>query len=220
MNIADAIANRRSVRGFLPQDVPQEDLQAIFQLAQHAPSNCNTQPWVVHVVSGAALRQLGQRLCQATLDPAQHAPDFPYDGRYEGVYRERQQDSAAQLFNALGIAREDKAGRARSFLRNFDFFEAPHAAFIFLPEPFGLREAADCGLYAQTLMLAMKGQGVASCPQTSLTFHPTIVREMLGVPAAHKLLLGISFGYEDPQHAANLCRVSRAPLEATANFHS
>ena len=118
MNIADAIATRRSVRGFLPQDVPQEDLQAIFQLAQHAPSNCNTQPWVVHVVSGAALRQLGQRLCQAALDPAQHAPDFPYDGRYEGVYRERQQDSAAQLFNALGIARERAGGLCACQQRN------------------------------------------------------------------------------------------------------
>lgn len=219
MSIADAIANRRSVRGFLQQDVPPEILRAIFQLAQQAPSNCNTQPWTVHVVSGTALHDLGQRLCQAAMDPTQHAPDFPYDGRYEGVYRERQHDAAAQLHNAMGIAREDKAGRARSFLRNFDFFEAPHAAFIFLPEPFGLREAADCGLYAQTLMLAMQGHGVASCPQTSLTFHPNIVREALGVSTAHKLLLGISFGYEDTAHAANLCRVARAPLEATASFH-
>ena len=132
---------------------------------------------------------------------------------------ERQHDAAAQLHSAMGIAREDKVARARSFLRNFGFFGAPHAAFVFLPEPFGLREAADCGLYAQTLMLAMTAHGVASCPQTSLSFHPAIVRQALGVPAAHKLLLGLSFGYEDPADEANRCRVARAALDQTVRFH-
>ena len=219
LSITDAIASRRSVRGFLPAAVPADTLQAIFGLAQHAPSNCNTQPWVVHVVSGAACEDLRQRLCQAALDPAAHAPDFPYDGRYDGVYRERQHDAAAQLHSAMGIAREDKVARARSFLRNFGFFGAPHAAFVFLPEPFGLREAADCGLYAQTLMLAMTAHGVASCPQTSLSFHPAIVRQALGVPPAHKLLFGLSFGYEDPADEANRCRVARAALDQTVRFH-
>jgi nitroreductase len=163
---ADAIRTRRSVRGFLPRPVPQDLLRAIFTLAQCAPSNCNTQPWSVQVVSGAACEALRQRLARAALDPALHTPDYPYDGSYSGAYRERQHDAAAQLHGAMAIARDDRTGRARSFLRNFSFFDAPHAAFIFLPEPFDLREAADCGMYAQTLMLAMTAHGVASCPQT------------------------------------------------------
>jgi nitroreductase len=217
--ISDAIRLRRSVRGFLPREVPQDTLNAIYTLAQCAPSNCNTQPWVVHVVSGAACAALGQRLCQAALDPTAHAPDFPYDGRYDNAYRDRQFDAAAQLHGAMGIARDDKAGRARSFLRNFDFFGAPHAAFVFLPEPFGLREAADCGMYAQTLMLAMSAHGVASCPQTSLSFHPQIVREALGVEPTQRLLFGISFGYEDPEAKANDCRVGRAAMDLAVSFH-
>ena len=220
LSTPDVIRARRAVRRFFPEEVPPDTLRAIFTLAQRAPSNCNTQPWTVHVASGAACQDLRQRLSQAALDPAAHAPDYPYDGRYEGAYRERQHDAAAQLHGAMGIARDDKAGRARSFLQNFAFFGAPHVAFVFLPEPFGLREAADCGMYVQTLMLAMTAHGVASCPQTSLSFHPHIVRKALDVDASQRLLLGISFGYEEPEAKANACRVGRAALEQTAVFHS
>ena len=88
-----------------------------------------------------------------------------------------------------------------------------------MPTPFGLREAADCGMYAQTLMLAMAAHGVASCPQTSLSFHPDVVRDALGVDDNQRLLFGISFGYEDPNASANACRVDRAALEQSVVFH-
>ncbi len=219
LSTADAIRARRSVRGFLPRPVPPETLRAVFELAQWAPSNCNTQPWQVHVASGAACEQLRERISQAALDPAQAAPDFPYDSKYSGIYRERQVDAAVRLYGAMDIARDDKAGRAASFQRNYAFFGAPHVAFLFMPEPFGLREAADCGMYAQTLMLALAAHGLASCPQTALSYHAPLVRELLGVPSAHKLLFGISFGYEDPDVPANRCRTQRAPLEDSVRFH-
>lgn len=219
LSTTDVIRSRRSVRGFMSREVPQDILRAIFTLAQCAPSNCNTQPWVVHVVSGAACDALRIRLGQAALDPAAHAPDYSYDGRYDGIYRDRQHDAAEQLHHAMEIARDDKPGRAHSFLRNFSFFGAPHAAFIFLPEPFGVREAADCGMYAQTLMLAMAANEVASCPQTSLSFHPGIVRQALGVDPTQRLLFGISFGYADPETKANACRVGRADIDQAVSFH-
>jgi nitroreductase len=220
LTTADAIRQRRAVRGFLPQPIPTALLSEIFELAQRAPSNCNTQPWLVEVVSGAALQQLRQDLQAAAMDPAQHRPDLPYDGRYEGVYKERQFDAAAQLYAAMQIPREDKAGRAASFLRNFACFDAPHAAFIYLPPGYGLREAADCGMYAQTLMLALTAHGLASCPQTALSFQPHVLRAQLGVPEGRQLLLGISFGYEDAAVAANQCRVGRAGLNDSVRFHA
>lgn len=81
LSTADAIRTRRSVRRFLPNEVPHGILRAIFALAQCAPSNCNTQPWLVQVMSGAACNDLRQRLAQAALDPTAHAPDYPYVGR-------------------------------------------------------------------------------------------------------------------------------------------
>ncbi len=213
----ELVENRHSVRGFLPRAVDADSLQQVFTVAGRAPSNCNTQPWQAAVVSGERCDSLRDRLSEA-MSIGVMQMDFPYDGKYEGVYRERQIDSAQQLYGALGIAREDKAERGASFMRNFRFFDAPHVAFIFLPEPFGVREAADVGMYAQTLMLAMNAAGIACCPQTSLSFHCAIVREELALPEHYKLLFGISFGYEDTQHPANKATPSRAALADTARF--
>ncbi len=211
------LESRHSVRGFLPCAVDKNILQQVFSVAGHAPSNCNTQPWQTAVVSGERCDRLRDKLSDA-MSKGIIQVDFPYDGKYEGVYRERQIDSARQLYSALGIARDDKAARAASFMRNFRFFDAPHVAFVFLPEPFGLREAGDVGMYAQTLMLAMNAAGVACCPQTSLSFHCDIVREELALPVHYQLLFGISFGYEDVEHPANKARPGRAALDAAVQF--
>ena len=45
------LQTRHSVRGFLPQPVPQAVMEQVVELASRAPSNCNTQPWKVYVVS-------------------------------------------------------------------------------------------------------------------------------------------------------------------------
>jgi len=218
--ISEAIRARKSTRAFLATPIPEATLREVFELAQWAPSNCNTQPWLVHVASGTVLATLRQRLQAAAIDPSQHQPDFPYDGQYPGVYRERQHDAAARLYSAMGIAREDRAARGAAMLRNQAFFDAPHAAFVFMPKPFGLREAADCGGYLQTLMLALQERGLASCAQAALSFQPHLVREVLGVSPDLQLLVGLSFGQPDLSAPANACRTPRANLADSVTFHS
>ena len=210
--------SRRSVRGFQSTPVTQVLLKEVFELAQTAPSNCNTQPWQVHVASGDVCQQLKEGL-MVSLMQGEFAMDFPYGGKYEGEFKIRQYDAADQLYSAMGIEREDKEGRNAAFLRNFSFFDAPHVAFLFLPEEFGIREAADLGMYAQNLMLSMVASGISSCPQTALSFNAALVREKLGIPVNMKLLFGVSFGYEDKAVAANQARVGRAPLEQVVTFH-
>ena len=211
------VSERRSVRGFTDQVVPRDQLEKIFTLAGRAPSNCNTQPWQVYVASGEAIERLRQRL-PAAVSAGEFSMDFEYSGKYEGAYKERQYDAAAQLYSAMGIARADRAARNAAFDNNFDFFGAPHAAFLFLPGQFGMREAADLGMYTQTLMLALTAFGLGSCPQTALSFNADIVREELQVDAGNKLMFGLSFGYEDTANIANNCRVARAPLAQTTHF--
>jgi nitroreductase len=210
---------RRSVRGFSDQPVPAETLQAIFATAQQAPSNCNVQPWVVHVVSGAAATAMRAALHDHARSGAAPAPDFPLTAGYPGDYRTRQVDAAKALFAATGVARDDVAARTTSFLRNFRFFDAPHAAFIYLPRWAGIREAADCGMYAQSLMLALTAAGLASCAQGALGHYADVVRRQLGVADDLKLLFGIAFGHEDTDHPANAARTVRAALHETTVFH-
>ena len=146
--------------------------------------------------------------------------DFPYDGVYDGVYKERQYGAAQALYDSVSIARDDKARRHEQFMRNFTFFDAPHVAFLFLPEPFGLREACDLGMFAQTIMLGMVAHGLGSCPQTALSFQANYIREILGIDASNKLLFGLSFGYPDPDAPANGCVTDRAALADVVTFHS
>lgn len=222
--LADAfgslMAQRRSIRSFLADPVDDQILHSAFSMAQLAPSNCNVQPWAVHVVSGEAIERLRQRLVDRAAAGVPSAPDVPLTPPYPEPYRARQIEAAKKLFEATGIERHDIEGRQRSFLRNFEFFGAPHVAFVFMPEWAGLREAADIGIYTQSLMLALLTHGVASCAQGALGQYSDIVHEELDVPPELRLLFGISFGYPDAAHPANQVKTERLSLEDTVLFYS
>ena len=220
LSVDDAIRRRRSVRGFLPDEVPEETLKEVFALAQLSPSNCNIQPWIPHVVSGPALRRLSDALVEAGMRDQPLNADFEADRKFLGVHRERQVDAAQQLYGAMGVERRDMVGRKMAYIRNHACFDAPHAVFVFMPGYFGVREAADIGMYAQTLMLALTARGIASCAQGALSLYPDIVRQHLGVSEDQKLLFGVSFGFEDPNVKANAARVGRASLDDAVRFHS
>ncbi len=209
---------RRAVRAFTDQQASEETLKSVFTMAQMAPSNFNTQPWKVAVVEGDCCRRLAAKQVEA-IQQGKISMDFPYDGSYQGVYQARQIDAAERLYNSLNIAREDEFGRQMASLKNFEFYGAPHAALLFLPEPFGIREAADLGMYAHSLMLSLTAHGLASCPQASLSFMADLVREELDIAPENKLMLGLSFGYEDSAAPVNSCTTERAPLEESVTFY-
>ena len=50
------------MRAYKPEPVPADLLDQVFTAALRAPSNCNTQPWQVHVASGAAIEKLRESL--------------------------------------------------------------------------------------------------------------------------------------------------------------
>ena len=95
-SFTDIINRRRSVRGFLSNPVPADTIRTIFSLAQRTPSNCNTQPWLTHVVSGEKLEILRQRMYENAM-LGKMTLDYPYSGKYDGVYKERQYDAAVQM---------------------------------------------------------------------------------------------------------------------------
>ncbi|MEY1663134.1 nitroreductase [Isoalcanivorax beigongshangi] len=218
MSLEQAILNRRSVRGYRADPVPADTLDAIFRLAQQAPSNCNIQPWKVYVASGATRDALRERMVEKASQGVMINPDFDHLPNFEGVYRQRQVDCAVELYGNMGIDRGDKIGRAKAALRNFELFDAPHVAFIGMERHFGVTVALDVGMYIQTLMLAMTAYGVGSCAQGALRYYPDQVREEFGLPDSEAILCGISFGFEDQQVAANRTRVGREPLSANVTF--
>ncbi|MBH9536539.1 nitroreductase [Novosphingopyxis sp. YJ-S2-01] len=211
--------SRRSVRAFKPDPIPQELLEHIFRIAGTAPSNCNAQPWITHVVSGDRLRQIEEKLI-AAVRAGDADPDAGHrEDPYVGIYKERRIGAAVALFEATGVGRHDKKAREESFLRNYRFFDAPHAAWFFMPPAFGLHGAADIGMYAQTLMLALAANGMGSCAQGALGHYSNVVKRELGVDEGLACTFGLSFGYPDEDHPSTKAITDRAPLSDLVHFH-
>jgi len=213
MTLIDAIRQRRSVRGFKPDLVPQSDIDEILALAQLAPSNCNTQPWRVMLASGAQCNALRAQMHDAFMQAKPMNPDFSGLPNFEGLLRQRQVSCAQALYGAMGIERGDKVGRMQATARNYAFFDAPHILFVGMDKSFSPAIAVDVGMYAQTLMLLMTAYGLGSCAQASAAYYPNLVRDFFNEPDSTGILFGISFGYEDEEVAANKARTDRAPLD-------
>jgi nitroreductase len=212
------VRGRHSVRGFRKDPVPQALIEKVFDIARWAPSGTNVQPWNICVASGEVCERLRTEFLARFDSGEKPQTDHAPDGKTPGVWQERKRGCARALYGAMGVEWEDRAGRGLAARRNYDFFGAPHAAFLAMHETFGTQTASDVGMYAQTLMLAMHAHGIASCPQGTLRNYPDFVREVFGLEPEIKILFGISFGFEDPGMSVNEARTERAALGEIVQF--
>lgn len=220
MTVSEAILKRSTVRGFLKKPVPQETIKDIISIARQAPSNSNTQPWHIAVVSGKSRYDMEQEIMEGlksrTLKP--HSA-FPAGGMgLKGKYKERQYDCAYKYYGSMGVDREDKAGRQQLLLKNWQFFGAPHGAFISMPETMHRANALDIGIFLQTMMLLFVERGIASCPQGALAAFPTVVKKYVHIPEGNAILCGLSFGYKEEGAKINSAKMDRVSLEEMASF--
>lgn len=217
MQVEDALVARRSVRAFLPREVPDDVLARIFARAQLTPSWCNIQPWRVWVASGDARARLVAGMVEAA-QSRMPDPDVAFPTEYPEPYGTHRRQCGKALYEAMGVARDDMPGRHSAWMRNFVAFDAPHVAIVGVDQRFGLYAALDVGCWLQSVMLLAAGEGVSTCAQASLATYPAVPREVLGIPAGVSLLFGIAIGYEDPDAAANRCRTTRDPVEQNVTF--
>ncbi|MCX2730654.1 nitroreductase [Saccharopolyspora sp. NFXS83] len=217
-SISDVIRTRRSPREFLPDPVPVEVIRGVLEDAQSAPSHSNTQPWLVHVASGATRDELSAELLAAH-DEERRTPDFT-DTYGDGVHLARSQHHGAALYGVLGIARSDHERRNEVVRDNLRFYGAPHVAFLFVPRlGDGVRAASDVGMYAQNFLLSLHGRGFQGIPQAVHGLYADTAREVLGVPDELKLLFGIAFGTAAPESPVRSLEIGRVPLEESVVLH-
>ena len=219
LSFEETVRERRSFRSFLPTPVPDAQILQVLEDAQRSPSNCNTQPWNTHIVSGAKIQELGRLLTEA--NEAQHfTPDFSFDDKcfYE-AYGERQREHGQTFYTAMGVARDDKIGRHLAAARNYSFYGAPHAALLFMPS-FGdnVRVGGDIGMYGQTFLLSLTARGLGGIPQTAIGFFAQTIREYLGISDDFKLMFAIAFGYPDFSAPVNSVKMGRVPVSQSVTF--
>jgi nitroreductase len=218
MNVSQAVESRVSCRGFKKEPVEQHILEEIFAKAQQSPSNCNVQPWKVLVVSGKQKDALKNKLIQNVMQQQKPGPDFNWEIAYKDEHRDRQFGAANALYSAMDIGREEKQKRQMAMLRNWSFFEAPHVAIFTMDKYLDIMGAVDIGIYAQTLTLLLKEQGISSCMQGALGQFPKPIHEMFELPEERGVLFGMSFGYADEDAAVNRARTDRAELGDAITF--
>ena len=127
---------------------------------------------------------------------------------------------AVAMYGEMGITREDREGRGRAGLRNFQLFDAPYVAFFGMEKQFGATIALDVGIYAQSLMLMLTAYGIGSCAMGSMRNYPEVVREAFDIDDNTGILFGMTFGYEDSAVPANNTRVGRESVDDVVVFKS
>lgn len=204
---------RHSVRGFRPDAVPPETLAALWAAAQRAPSWCNIQPWRVAVTVPPATAALAAHL-QAAARAQLPSAELPFPLDYPEPYASHRKACGGALYTAMGIARDNKAGRYDAWLRNYAIFDAPHLAVVSCDRRLGPYALVDVGVWLGYLLAAAAAHGVATCALASVAAYPAVLRAHLPIADEDQILFGVALGYEDPAVPANATRTSRAPIEA------
>ena len=217
-----AITSRRSVRAFLPSPVPRATIEAILQVAARAPSGTNTQPWRVHVLSGAAQAELSTAIRAAYDDPierARHSEEYAYyPTEWKSPYIERRRKVGWDLYSLLGIGRADKAGMHRQHGRNYAFFDAPVGLIFSIDRVLQQGSWLDYGMFLQNVMVAARARGLDTCPQAAfMQFHRIIARH-LSLPAEQMVVCGMALGHADPAAVENTLLTEREPVAGFARF--
>lgn len=216
MDFPELMASRYSCRGFLADDIPPELLGCILATAQRTPSWCNTQPWSLRVLRGDGIRRVATELRSfVENDAGALSPDVDLP-EYVGPYRDRRREAGFGLYAALGIERDDHGARRRAMLENYDFFGAPVALIVTVPQSLGTYGAVDVGAYITNLMNAAWDAGIASIALGSIGMYAGKVRELLGVPEAERVLCAVALGFADARHPANAFRTTRDGVSAFA----
>jgi len=217
-----AITSRRSIRAFLDKPVERDEIARILDVAARAPSGTNTQPWKVHVLTGAARARLSQAILAAYHDPAQageHHEEYPYYPReWVSPYIDRRRKVGWDLYSLLGLTRDNKAGMAAQHARNFVFFDAPVGMIFTIDRIMEQGSWLDYGMFLQNIMVAARARGLDTCPQAAFTQYHRIIAAELGLPAGEMVVCGMALGWADPDRIENSLETEREPSHVFTRF--
>ena len=221
MTVSEAVVARRSTRAFAERSVDRGEIEELLLLAANAPSNGNTQPWRVHVLTGKTKADLTKAVfARAAESPMGDEPDVPIYPKSMGEpWRTRRFECGERMYEALGISREDKHARMMQGAKNLTFFDAPVGLIVTLDRSLGELQILDCGIFVQTLMLLAQERGLATCPQAAWSMWSGTIRKVLDLPETEMVLMGMALGYPDTTEVAADIPMPRIAPEEFATFH-
>jgi nitroreductase len=220
MNYEEIAQDRRSIRGYKTDPIPREILEEIIHIAKQAPSSMNTQPWHFHVLTGEPLERIRKGNTEKMMAGSSVDREIKLNHGYEGPHRERQVEIAVQLFEAMGIARDDKERRMDWVMRGFRQFDAPVSIVITVDKALADDTIAhfDCGAATYGLVLAAWSKGIGSVINGQGIMQSSVVRENANIPEDQVIMTCVAMGYPDESFVANDVKSRRSPNDKVASF--
>jgi nitroreductase len=220
MDYEEIAQDRRSIRGYKKDPIPREILEEIIHIAKQAPSSMNTQPWHFHVLTGEPLERIRKGNTEKMMAGSSVDREIKLNHGYEGPHRERQIEIAVQLFEAMGIARDDKERRLDWVMRGFRQFDAPVSIVITVDKALADDTIAhfDCGAATYGLVLAAWSKGIGSVINGQGIMQSSVVRENANIPEDQVIMTCVAMGYPDETFVANDVKSRRSPNDKVASF--
>jgi nitroreductase len=213
-NFSNLLRQRRSVRAYLPTPVADDLLHEVLAQARLAPSGANLQPGSFMQVRGAVREALSEDLVDAWQHGRAEAEDYSYFPQpMPHTLRRRQVTAAQAMYGALGVTRDDRAGRDAQFARNFRFFDAPVALVVTIAHDMGSGCYMDLGMTLYGLMLAAQANGLSTCAIGAMASYPNLIRQHLALDASSHIVCGMAVGYADPNAPVNQTQTTRSGLD-------
>jgi nitroreductase len=218
MDLIEAIDQRKSIRAFKSDPVPQDTLKEILEKSLRAPSWANTQPWEFAIATGKPLDEIRAGFLEKS--STSPFPDVPRPPEFPERYAARIRVLDKQ--NRL-VTQKDWESRR---VQNFKHYGAPAVIYLLTDREIhyqkkGLNVWAlyDCGAVAENIMLLATPYGLGTVVQYQAVVYPDVLRKVLGIPESKIMLLGIAIGYPDWDNPVNQFRTEREPLESIATWH-
>jgi nitroreductase len=195
-------------------------IRSILDTARQAPSGGNLQPWHVHVLGGERLREFKALIAdRLQSQPNGEGSEYNiYPPNLKEPYRSRRFKCGEDLYQTIGVPRDNRPARLAQFAKNFDFFGAPMALFFSIDRDMGQDQWADVGMFMQNVMLLIHEHGLHSCPQEAWSVWHKTVADFLSLRPEMMLFCGMAVGHRDETAAINRLKTDRAPLEEIATF--
>ena len=216
MNVTDAVLSRSSIRSFLNKPVSDELLKALLEKSSRAASGGNLQPWKIFVINNSSMKDFLD-FQEGWTEPEVPAYDI-YPPKLKEPYRTSRFELGEQMYELLGIGREDKDARITQVMKNFKFFGAPCAFFCFVDRQMGPPQWSDLGMFLQTFMLLAKEAGLDTCAQEAWSMKHDSVSKFVKAEDTDILFCGMAIGYRDDTALVNSLESKRRSIKEWAKF--
>ena len=213
MELSTVVVERRTIRHFKSDPVPEEVIREIIEKARWAPSWANSQPWEIYVVTGDFLERFKQINRQKYLEGDSHPPEIPMPAEWPDTLKKRVTKVGKSVLESLSITREDKEKRRRYYADVHSLLGAPCMIFVTLDRSISIEYAMlDVGLFMQTFCLLAHEKGLGTSMLAAAVRYPQVSRELLQIPDNQIIILGTALGYPDWDAPVNLFERERAEL--------